>query len=454
MSGESRLRVVRISTYESRKFLIVFLVVMVALIVDVEISNVADIVSKQAISFWGIVTFVAISAIYIVGQYFILEMVKAKNRDTKNKIAYSSRFNQTVTIVQYVLSAIMLFVLLQILATSHYYTNLLTAAVTVSYGLAVFLMGILTYRFISWFKLNRSLVVLLFGLAAGAITVNAIDSIIFFDVVLLSKPTIISPQSQVIFQVGFNPGTAMSVVSAVQSNSLIGYFVLMWGGTIILLRQHIQRVGRVKFWVLVSLPLIYFISYYVSLNQILNPTSPVTQAISSNLLLPVLIYTFATTACGILFGIGFWSVARSVSHSSNVRDYMIITAYGFILFLNSAQATVLQAGYPPFGLANVSFVGLSSFLILTGLYNSAISVAQDARLRQSIKNTAVEESKLLGSIGTAEMQREIENKVTVLTKNNADAIEQTGGIEPSLTEDEIKNYLNSVLAEVSKKKTP
>jgi len=68
---------------------------------------------------------------------------------------------------------------------------------------------------------------------------------------------------------------------------------------------------------------------------------------------------------------------------------------------------VLQAGYPPFGLANVSYVGISSFLILSGLYNSAISVANDVRVRQSIKNSAINESKLLGSIGTAEMQQEI-----------------------------------------------
>jgi hypothetical protein len=69
-----------------------------------------------------------------------------------------------------------------------------------------------------------------------------------------------------------------------------------------------------------------------------------------------------------------------------------------------SRATVLQAGYPPFGLANVSFVGLSSLLILSGLYYSAISVAHDARLRQSIKKSAIEESKLLASIGAAQME--------------------------------------------------
>ena len=58
----------------------------------------------------------------------------------------------------------MVLVVLQIFIVSHYYTNLLTASTVMSYGLAVFLMSILAFRLFSWFKLNRSLVVLLYGL--------------------------------------------------------------------------------------------------------------------------------------------------------------------------------------------------------------------------------------------------------------------------------------------------
>jgi len=67
---------------------------------------------------------------------------------------------------------------------------------------------------------------------------------------------------------------------------------------------------------------------------------------------------------------------------------MVITAYGFVLFLTAANATVLQAAYPPYGLANVSLVGLASFLILMGLYNSAISVVWEYKqqTRKTISN--------------------------------------------------------------------
>jgi hypothetical protein len=428
---------------------------MIALIIDISISSIADIVSKQAVTFWGITLFIVISAVYTAGQYLILGMIKVKNKESKIQSLYGRTLDKTVIIVQYVLTAIMIFVVLQVVVTSHYYTSLLIAATTISYGLAIFLMSLLAYRFFSWLKINKSLVVVLYGLAAAIITVNAVDTIVYYDVILLGKSAIVSPNSEVIFQTGFTPGTPMSVVNLIQTYSLIAYFLATWGGTIILLRHNIQRVGKVKFWILVGAPLVFFMSYYISYYQTFYPSSPVTTAISSNLMIPILLFMYSIILCGVLFGIGFRSVAVFVSHSIHVRDYMIITAYGFILFFAAASASVLQAGYPPFGLASVSFVGLSSYLILTGLYNSALSVAQDAKLRssirQSVETSSMKQSRLLDNIGTAEMTKKIENNVMRITKDNAYELSQNTGIEPTLTDHEIKQYVDQVLEEVKRK---
>ncbi len=141
-------------------------------------------------------------------------------------------------------------------------------------------------------------------------------------------------------------------------------------------------------------------------------------------------------------------MSRFLRRGSDVRDYMIITAFGLALFFTAADAGLLQASYPPFGLADVLFVALSSYLILIGPYHSAVSVAQDVTLRKSIKNSAIKESKLLDSIGTAQMTQEIENRVMKATKANADLIAEQSGIEPSLTQDEIKEYVEKVIEEV------
>ena len=104
---------------------------------------------------------------------------------------------------------------------------------------------------------------------------------------------------------------------------------------------------------------------------------------------------------------------------------MIIAAYGFLLFYIAGSAFVSQAAYPPYGLVSVSFTGLSCYLIYNGLYFSAISVSQDMTLRQSIRKSVMEQSKLLDNIGTAEMEREVQKRVlTVVKKTSADMKEK------------------------------
>ena len=102
--------------------------------------------------------------------------------------------------------------------------------------------------------------------------------------------------------------------------------------------------------------------------------------------------------------------------------------------------------YPPFGLATVSFLGISSYLLFIGIYSSAISVSQDINLRKSIINHALREVKLLESIGTAQVQQEIEKKVMIFTKKTRDLMVEDTGITPSLNDAEIKKYLEDVIS--------
>jgi hypothetical protein len=241
----------------------------------------------------------------------------------------------------------------------------------------------------------------------------------------------------------------MSLVPFVQTNSLLGYFILTWAATIMLLVHNAKRIGKVKFWVLASTPLVYFLSFYLSIYQITNPAGPVTLTISASLMLPILLYAYAGNVGGALIGISFRSISRSISQDSHIRDYMVLTAYGFIIFFTAGGATVSQAGYPPFGLANVSFVGLAAYLISTGIYQSAVSVAEDVKLRQSIKSSTVRESsKFLTSLGTAHMEKQIEEKVLKVTRDNAALLLEQSGVQPTLTEGEMKRYLTEVIEEL------
>jgi hypothetical protein len=435
-------------TYSRRKFLVIFVVVMAALIIDQSISNISDIITQEITSTSGVALFIAIATVYAVGQYYILEMVKAKNKEITIKSLHNNAAEKMITAVQYVLTAIIVFTVLQIIVSSQYHTNLLIAAFTISYGAASILMGILAWKLFSWFKINKRFEVLLFGLATAVITMYLIDNIILVDVILMGKPALITPESEVIYAtMGLEPYDPMYIVLTLQNYSLTAFIILIWAGTVLLLRHNVRRIGKVKFSVIVTLPLIYFMSYYVTLYQQFYPTSVVTEAISSNFMIPILLYTYSYMACGVLFGAGFLSISRHIGHSNHVRDYMIITGFGLILFFSAGFATVLQAPYPPYGLPNVSFAALSCFLILVGLYQSAVSIAQDVNLRNWIRKSVIQ-SKLLDSIGTAQMEQELQNKVITMTKENAQVLEKESGIEPSLTDEEIQQYVDRVISEI------
>jgi hypothetical protein len=73
-------------------------------------------------------------------------------------------------------------------------------------------------------------------------------------------------------------------------------------------------------------------------------------------------------------------MAAATCRKTEVKEYMTISAFGMMLLFTSNQPLGLTfLSYPPFGLATISFFGLASYLILIGVYSSAISVANDVK---------------------------------------------------------------------------
>ena len=431
--------------FSNRAFFVVFLIVFVTQIVDAIIGTLADILWEFTISFWGVALFFSISALYAFGQYFILGVVKTKNKEKEISRKQFNTLERILTIVQYILLAILVLVNLQIILNAQYSTVLLRIGVVVSYGLAVTIMGLLSYSLFSWFKVNRSAVVLLYGLAASMISIYIISVALIFNIALQEKPAMFTPQSEIVFKV--LPGTIDEILNSLQTYSSIIFFFLIWGGTILLLRENVHRIGKVKFWVLMSSPLIAWTIFFLLFYQVIDATLPVGYDPVMDLVVPVLLLLSSQIAAQILIGANFRSVAKAI-HVPIIKDYMMIAAYGFILFFAATSATISAAGYPPFGFVNVLLLGPFSFLILNGLYRSAIYVAEDTKLRQSIKILAKRESTLLDVGAAAEIQKEIQNRVMVAVKASAKSLEEQSGVKPSLTDTELRNHLEMVVQEL------
>jgi hypothetical protein len=143
--------------------------------------------------------------------------------------------------------------------------------------------------------------------------------------------------------------------------------------------SYIKKLGKIKFWIIMGAAMAYYLIAFP-----LFVLGHFTPSEDTDAMTNILIFSLAGIFSGVIFGAAFLSVARTLQKETALRNHMIIAAYGFLLFYIAGSAMASQAAYPPFGLAAVSFTGLSCYLIYAGLYSSAITVSQDIALRHSI----------------------------------------------------------------------
>ena len=63
----------------------------------------------------------------------------------------------------------------------------------------------------------------------------------------------------------------------------------------------------------------------------------------------------------------------------------------------------------------------------------------------------MEQSKLLHSIGTAEMENEVQRQVLVTARKTSESMTDKTGVEASMNEDDMKAYVQLVIKELDKK---
>lgn len=420
----------------NRKISIVVYVVLVTIVVDTMINQNADYLVAFNTSASGIALFIVMASVCMIGQYFILEYVKDKSREIRIRVRNLGMLHVIVTMIQYALISVFIFVIIDIVVLQQYPTVSLVIVTAASYGLNIGLMGIFTHIFFSWYRSNRhSVVVLLYGLsfAVIVITSSVLMTISFYR--FMEKPLYIFPYSKVVF-VKFEEGSVLYNLREIYHYSGIVSFILKWAATVLLLYHYSLKIGRTKYWVLVSLPLAYFLGTFMDDFHIYEPHS------GSEQFYWYLYASLNSTAGGILFGIGFMLGAKHFVEKPYIKDYMIISGFGFILFFSAGQSILTITPYPPYGFATMSIFGLSTYLILVGLYSTAISVSEDIELRRHIKKSTQNEAKFLHSIGTAHMERELMKRMILKAREEQkELVDESGGVRSSLSEKDIINVV-------------
>ena len=278
---------------------------------------------------------------------------------------------------------------------------------------------------------------------ALALTFNFVISIIYVDILLGKRQDVVYPQLGLSECLSAPAHLLSPCITCMSRLSFQFYFCM--GSKRITSISLLQKERKDEVWLLLSLPLAVFLSQFIGSLFNFFPSLVSDNPVFYGSIL-TLMYAVSRPAGGVLFGLAFWIVSKHIAQDSPVRQYLIRSGYGFTLLFVSNQVIVLvTTSFPPFGIVTTSVLPIASYLVLTGIYSTALSVAQDVTLRRFIKRALEKELLFLDSIAVAQIDKQVQNKVLGIAKKLSSEIKQETGIENSMTDEDLKLYISEAI---------
>ncbi|HET9774049.1 MAG TPA: hypothetical protein VFP25_03600 [Nitrososphaeraceae archaeon] len=425
-------------------FVLIFTTVTVIDSTIVEFSS----YSGVRIPIWlNIAIFVIFSIIFLTSSPILLNYVRRiVSRDSHQAMPLGLRYFHTIISATLISTgSILLIIIFQMFVLNKYSLNLLEAQTYISYISALVFLSFLIFLFAGWLISKRNYIIMIYTVAFSLISVNLVISLIYiesyfsFSVLRDVKPYPIT--SYVVNLPGSPITESLSVVFDILS---LSSFLLMWVATGILLSQYRHKMGRIKFFSLMSIPLIYYIfpfqNYFGDIFFLLLTSSPVIFSI-----IYVLIFSATKQVGALLFSLSFWTASSLVNHDRLYKSLLISSIGMVILFCSTEIAPLRSHVYPPYGLITEAFIPLGAYLLLVGIFTSAQQISQDARLRREFYKSAEIQLSLLKDIGVSQMEKEFEKKIKSLQQRS---ILSERSSEPHLEEEHVKEILHDVLNEL------
>jgi hypothetical protein len=234
-------------------------------------------------------------------------------------------------------------------------------------------------------------------------------------------------------------------------DSALVAFLLMWIATVKLFGQFRYKMGTVKFYVLMSIPLVYYIfpfqGYYGDVFFPLLISSPMKFTI-----IYILLFSATKQVGAFFFGLTFWS-ASSLVYDELLRKSLLVSFIGMTIIFASIELAPLQfRTYPPFGLVTEAYIPIGAYLLFVGIFTSAVQISRNAELRKVFYRNASGQLDLFKSIGVSQMEKELEERVKSMHKTSDPSQMQ---FEPEeLDSENAKRILREVVEELYLRKEP
>jgi hypothetical protein len=137
---------------------------------------------------------------------------------------------------------------------------------------------------------------------------------------------------------------------------------------------------------------------------------------------------------------------------------MMMAGIGLILLFGAnAASLVILTTFPPWGILSMTFLITGSYCLLVGLDSAGFYIATDSSLRRIIHKSPQKGYDILKSLGHAELQDIVADKIQNISKEVYHEIEFENLFRTISEPANVQQYINSVITElglfVKKQKT-
>jgi hypothetical protein len=430
---------------------------------DVIFGTFFDVLGKPLTSTFGLILFITMSiTVFFAGLYALRHYMVALRKELEAP-SFFNRLYKATPIFLYALLVVFGAIIVEMVLFSQYSTYLLILLLVIS-AVAILFLGFRTYKFLSWFNSSTNkrhyIMILAFAVSSMLLCISTTVAITLdIKQLVVSRPPSIDPNYPASNSMAHRQLTSIELII-----HLYGFLVPQVTaiaiaeivGVAFFLRYFKDQIGSAKFWTIIILPPVLFLTGVFG-PQFLKSTGSEMVYMESQFLIFRVIGTAGWVAADFVIAYAFILVAKTLGRqitSSRIKiiNYLIIAAVATILISPTTNNWITNNSYPPFGAIQRAFLVLASFLFSLGIYSVALSVAQDAELRQ-LARKYVKEYSLLDTLGNAQENAEIMRKLVKLIHQHADAMEKETAVEsPMLDDNEVRHYIDLVIMEIRGKK--
>lgn len=419
---------------------VILILVIDGVVTSLPFFNLKSQRSDPVVLFFGIEVIVS-----SISQILLLRIVMIEFRKSSYTVSFLKSANITqyiVFILQSLIIGLLFVIFLELVFFDEYNTLHLKIIVLVSISLSIGLLTLLAIRFVQWTRHRPDRLTISYTVATALMATTSLFLGLFMMVEMSDVPDIITSSRMSIT----NSHVSNFELQNFQSNIGLVSYIAFWFASVLLLRRAFKNQRKIGFYLLVIFPLLYYVGFF---QWIISSF-----LVNSDILSTLQIYTFNIVGSiltrpvgGAILGIAFLIVSRKI-HDPSVKNYMRLSSLGIMLLaISNEDARIYLLPYPPFGLVTISFMGISSYLLLVGIYYSSVSTSMNSQIRSMIERSVDKELSFLSNIGRSQMEKQILNKVKILTERFADDLAEDSGVGISLKTEEIVNQISLVMKE-------